>query len=444
MPHLLYIAYGFPPAVKSGAYRMRGVANAFAARGWDITALTLADAAWDRESGIDSSLLDGLDKRVRRVSLGRTREDLEPDVRLYPWRRARFPDRWRREFLTRSRKDFPETIFGSWRRTYEDAALQIHEDKPADLVLVSPAPNVQLAAALALHEQHGVPYAIDFRDGWSLDVVGGTEAFSGDSQAGKWEARAVDGAVQVWFVNPPIRHFYAERYPGIADRMRVVRNGFDPDLVGHRKPRTASTPSLRFGYVGTVSFKGPQLTAMLDAWKQFRATDPALRNATLEFRGHIGAGFAKGANQISSMLSAAAEDGVSFGGPVNRTTLAALYAEWDALLLALIGGRYVTSGKVYEFMATGLPIVSAHAADHAAGDVLEGYPLWCRPRSSTGLEVDGLAESFAEAARLARAGDDPGIRAAAAAHAAQFERMRVLTPPVAELAALVENGQVVA
>lgn len=442
MPHLLYIAYGFPPAVKSGSYRMRGVANAFAARGWDVTALTLADDAWDRENGIDASLLDGLDPRVQRVSLGRAREDLEPDVRQYSRQRARFPDRWRTEFLSKSRQDFPEAIFGGWRRTYEDAALRLHKDRPADLVIVSPAPYVQLAGALALHDRYGVPYAVDFRDGWSLDVVGGTEAFTRDSEAGNWEARAVEGAVRVWFVNSPIRDFYAERYPEIADRMRVVRNGFDRDLIEARKRRTSAAEPLRFGYVGTVSFKGPQLRAMLDAWKQIRATDPALDNATLEFRGHIGAGFAKGANTASAMLSAAAQDGVTFGGPVTRTKLAELYADWDALLLALIGGRYVTSGKVYEYLATGLPIVSAHAAEHAAAEVLEGYPLWCRPRSDTGLEVDGLAESFAEAARMARAADDPVIRAAAVAHAAQFERTHVLTPPVAELGAIIEKRQV--
>jgi glycosyltransferase involved in cell wall biosynthesis len=438
MPHLLYVAYGFPPATKSGAYRMRGFANAFAERGWDVTALTLADSAWDRESGIDPTLLVGVDPRVTRAFLDAAREDLEPDIRLYSRRRARHPDAWRADYAEKSRADFPEQTFGAWRGEYERAALRIHAEKPVDLLVVSPQPNVQLTAALALHDRHGIPYAVDFRDGWSLDVVGGEEAFPIDSVAGEWERRAVEGATQVWFVNTPIREFYVNRYPHLADKMHVVRNGYDPDLTEHRSLRHESTPPLRFGYLGTVSFKMPQLHAMLDAWRQARATEPAMQGATLEFRGHIGAGFAKGANALTALLHHSAEDGISYGGPASKAEVGEVYAGWDALLLALIGGRYVTSGKVYEYMAAALPIVSAHATDHAAAEVLEGYPLWCRPRSETGLDVDGLAETFAEAARAAVAAD-VSTRAAAIAHAEQFERVRVLTPAVAALAAPFEG-----
>lgn len=56
---MVYLAIGFPPAAKSCAYRMRETANQFAAAGWDVTAVTIADEAWEREYGLDHTLSQG-------------------------------------------------------------------------------------------------------------------------------------------------------------------------------------------------------------------------------------------------------------------------------------------------------------------------------------------------------------------------------------------------
>jgi hypothetical protein len=52
-PHLLYLAWGFPPAAKSCTYRMLATANSFSRAGWDVTVLTLSEDAWVREHGLD-------------------------------------------------------------------------------------------------------------------------------------------------------------------------------------------------------------------------------------------------------------------------------------------------------------------------------------------------------------------------------------------------------
>jgi hypothetical protein len=50
-PHLLYVAWGFPPCRSGGVYRALATANAFARDGWDVTVLTVERELWERRTG---------------------------------------------------------------------------------------------------------------------------------------------------------------------------------------------------------------------------------------------------------------------------------------------------------------------------------------------------------------------------------------------------------
>lgn len=421
-PHLIYLAIGFPPAAKSSAYRMRAVANAFAAHGWDVTAVSLTDESWLREMGLDPSLLQGLSDRVTRVGVDLARYDLATDIREYTEAQALHWEEWLAEQERLDHDVFPEDHFGRWLEPLRDALFRVHADKPGDLVMVSPGPYVTLGSATQFCEDAGVPLALDYRDAWAVDVVTGNEAFPLASRRGEWESRAIERATAVWFVNDAIRGFYADRYPNASTRMRTVRNGFDGDPGAGVAQRDRSP--LRFGYLGTVTLSAEQLALVLRAWRLARTASPLLLDATLEFRGHLGT-HTVGANRRQRTIDRFGRWGVSYGGPVSRNQVAEVYAGWDALLLALIGGRYVTSGKVYEYVATGLPIVSAHEPDSAAGEVLADYPRWCANES---LTEAGVATAF-----IAAAADAAGDPVAARAAAEQFRREGITDAAVGEL-----------
>ena len=436
MPHLLYLAIGFPPAAKSCSYRMRATANLFRSLGWDVTVLTLPVQAWELEFGVDWTLMDDVDPGIRVVEMPLMRADLDPQVRNYSWLRARYPDRWR---TWRHRLDmvrFPERVFGSWRDTIVRSALAVHSERPADLALITPAPYTALAAARPLHRR-GVPFVVDYRDAWSLDVIKGIEAFGRKSRRGRIEQKLMSDATRVWCVNEPIADFYRQRYPATADRIRVVRNGFDAsDHLSHPpRPREHGEP-LHFGYLGTINFPVTQTTAMLAGWRAAREWEPLLDGARFTIRGHIGAGAAKGATSHALRIARHHPDDVSYGGPVVKAEVHDVYAGWDALVLCLVGGRYVTSGKVYEYMATGLPIVSIHEPDHAATDLLRDYPLHVATRS---LSESDITDAFVRAARLA-ATATPEQRLAARAVAARYERVAQLRSGVLELHGLFSGG----
>lgn len=428
MPRLLFLAIGFPPALKSNSYRVREIANAFAAAGWSVTVVNAAPKVWEDEFGLDHSLLEGVDPSIRIVELPLERADLETDIRTYPEARAQAPGRWVRRWREENIASFPEPNFGGWRDDLEQAVLELHAEEPFDLTLASCVPYVQLAAALRLHEEHGVPYAVDFRDGWSIDVVGGGPAFEDeDAPELLWERRALESAISLWLVNEPIAAHYREMYPELADQVHVVRNGFDlasiPDL-----PSAPSGP-LRFGYLGTINFRPEFVDTLLDAWRAARESDPLMASATWEWRGNLGAGASRGTSRVLELLVEASDQGIRYGGPVPKNEVSSVYDSWDALTLMIIGGAYMTSGKVYECMATGLPILSAHAVEHDASTLLGGYPLWT---GAGGLDHDFLVSAFKRAASLA-VHASPEQRTEARTYARQYERQRTISQAVESL-----------
>lgn len=271
--------------------------------------------------------------------------------------------------------------------------------------------------------------AVDFRDGWSIDVIGGEVAFGRDTAEGRWEAEMIEATTSLWLVNEPIAQHYRERYPEHVDKIHVVRNGYDEDSVRLPQRTEGSRPPLAFGYLGTLNVAPEIMEHILVSWRRARHVEPLLADATLELRGHIGAGASREANGLMEQILGARDAGVRFAGPVPKAQVAEVYGRWDALLLPLIGGRYMTSGKVYEYMATALPIVSVHEEEHDASTLLSDYPLWTDVHGHGHAELVAALRSAARMAVEAR----PETRARCRAYAAGFERTSLMSPAVALL-----------
>lgn len=430
-PHLLYLAWGFPPAAKSCTYRKLATANSFKRAGWDVTVITLNEDAWKREHGLDLSLMELVDEGIEQIRLPLYREDLDTDIRTYSRLRAQRPKEWLKRLRKADVKDFPELVYGRWRKPLEDAVREAHARKPADLVLTSAAPYTFFAPALDLHEQDGVPFVLDYRDAWAIDILNDKPAWEQNSRQGVIEARLMETMDEAWFVNSPIRDAYADLYPDRAGDLHVVRNGSDVALGTDRIALRVPNPDegLTFGYLGTVTFK-PAITRMLcEAWRLASETDETIAKSRFEFRGHIGAGAARGSTSHSKIISDFEPWGASYGGPVAKGDTAAVYESWDALVLCLVGGKYVTSGKVYDYVSTGLPVMSAHEKEHAATEILRDYPLW-QPNES--MTVEGLAQAFIDTAKMALAASTQA-REDAREYAHRFERYAQIAPAVRRL-----------
>lgn len=391
--HLLLTAWGFAPGRTSGVYRAIGIANAFAQDGWSVTVLTAPEDIFRDEGVIDRSLSDLVDPRVRIETAPFSSGLYSVDVGRWSRGQARQPELW----AWWHERRFPEHGFGSWRRELTRTAHRIHHRRPVDLSIGTAGPSVDFIPGWVLKRAFGVPAIMDYRDAWTFATSTGGPNPRAARGASVWEPRLMKASEQIWFVNEPIRSWHAAKYPDAASRMRVVPNGFDAvpgeELgVPYRTPDPAR--GLTFGYIGTINtgqFPGEELLA---GWTLSRARSSLLARSRLVLRGHLGrTGVAD--ESLDEYLRRAAQVGIVYEGPVAKADVARTYRDFDALVLALPSGPGITSGKVFEYAATGLPIVSLHQRTAAVADFMEDSPVWIQPRSLAAVDVAAAFEATA-------------------------------------------------
>ena len=430
-PHLLYVAWGFPPSRTGGVHRALATVNAFAADGWDVTVLTVPREVFRDVTGADPRLEELVDARVdvRRIPFCWPAQ--QTDLREWLAWRVLFPRLWATVRKRRDLRAFPEVGYGPWRFELEKAALAVHGEHLVDLVVATTNPEVSVTAGTRLHEVAGVPYVVDYRDAWSLHTYSGRRRHAPDSPVGRWEARSLGGAAEIWLVNEPLRRWHAAAYPAYAERMHVVMNGYDRDLPTELVRVAERGAPLRFGYLGTMTHVVP-LAEFVAGWRRGRELSGEVAAASAALRGYLGY-YATPHAGLAATIDAASGTSLGYAGPVSKTEVSATYAGFDVLLFLLGGGEFVTSGKVFEYMSTGMPIVSVISPGCGAAEVLRGYPRW---HPAADLGPDAIAAALAAAADDARAPDAPTRGDAAREHARQYRRDRQLAPRIATLRTL--------
>jgi glycosyltransferase involved in cell wall biosynthesis len=447
-PRVLYMSFFFPPSRASGVYRGRATANYLARHGWDVTVFAAPlDFLYRVIGSVDEQLTTTIDSRVR---LHRPRMSLFPwehDLRRYSRFRGLMPIPALKLHQVLQRYLFPEG-YGSWGRSAVGQALRMHSRTPFDVVLATGNPFAAFAAAWMFNRLTHVPYIVDYRDSWTLNLFDDGPAFPPGHPAWRWERRVLKRASGIVFVNEALRAWHADRYPAQATKMMVVPNGWDPDLFDTDAPaepaRSPSAP-LNFAYLGTITAAQP-VEELGAAFRRARE-HPELADARLSIHGHLGF-FRNSQAELLNRLGLDAEGrhvdddelgpAIRYRGPVSKLGVSDVYRDSDVLVFMAAGtgggARYITSGKVFEYMASGRPIVSVHAPDIAAREVLEGYPLWFNAHS---LDISELAQTMIAAGKAAR-DMTAAQREAAQRHAASYtrdvllatleQRMRALLP----------------
>lgn len=429
-PHLLYIAFWYPPSRASGVYRAVATSKQFVDAGWDVTVVTCSiEYLAETVGSIDLSLLEHVPREVEVV---RVPQVTELDIRGLNRFSANFPVLWAktrgttaplRRILDEARGGVAEAHtftdrYLAWIDPVVNAGLKVNSHKRVDHVLATGNPYSAFEAARILGRLIDRGFSVDYRDPWTIDVFTGRTDLA-DRGTRETERQVVAEADSCFQVNDAIADAYRILFPEYAEKQHVVYNGYDPESVPPVISRDSS--SLRFGILGTLNDRWP-LDPVLDAWASVRDNLPA--GSELVVGGHLGY-FAKSAEQIMASLPGDSSQ-FRYLGPIPKTEVASFYQDLDVVILPVPGGPMVTSGKVFEAYALGKPIVCVQTSGGGARALLTGHPLAICVEPSP----EDVRGALMEAARMAEELDIAEARLVQQG-ALRFERHAALQPMVA-------------
>lgn len=384
---VLVVAYNFPPHAAIGTMRTLRVVRQLAARGWEVSVLTGEPATYLPGTPVDAALLHNVPSRVRVVRAAAIRpvEWMEQALgRLYHHRSSRSAvQRTRTEHeprhdsvsvvppspagvvhqLTRLKGvidallSIPDRESGWFLPALGNGLLaQLHEARP-DVIYASAPPWTSQLVAAGLKQALRRPWVADFRDPWSRAPWREDRYSFAIRVAGALERFVVARADRVVFVTAANRDEFAAYYGATtASRFEVVPNGCEPaEFYAIRDSCRAEAGRYVLLHAGTL-YAGrtplPLLNAVATAASR-GIIDPA--RFRLRF---MGANGLQNVDLPGACRQLGIEQVVEFVPRVPREQSLRAMMSASGLLLLQPGHPVSVPGKVYEYLATGRPILA--------------------------------------------------------------------------------------
>lgn len=377
---ILLVAHLSPPSTLSAARRVAGLTRHLSALGHQVTVLTSVVAGTGPVAGAHGTV--------------RTR-----DLMVSPlnWRRAGFD-----ALAGASDADYDASpsVFASvlvpdlevvgWLPFALRRALRLAREHAVECAITTSPPRSAHLVGLAL-QARGVPWIADFRDGWTFDVPDRPRYPTAMQRAldRRLETTVARRANAVVGVTPPITDDLRDR---LGARATTITNGFDPaDVVleADRAPLRADRFSLV--YTGSLAYGGSSPEPVLRGMEVLRRDRPEMADRLeMVFAGAISP--AERAALNDPRLGGAART----LGTLPREKTLALQRAADALLLVAPDRRpSVATGKLFEYLAAGRPILVLGPSSVAARIVREASAGIAVPDDDPKAVAGALAQLLA-------------------------------------------------
>ena len=355
---LLLITYHWSPAPGTGASRWAALAKYLRRAGHSVTVVTTDAFGRDADDGQndvhrtrDLVSVEGLRRVLRRPPLADATTGgggTEPPGLL-------------------TQVIVPDAYAASWVPFAARRARQLLREREFDCVITSSPPDSVHLAGLALGSRRP-PWIAELRDGWVFEPL--RPPFRTRPQRGldrRLEARVARAADAMVGATRPITADLEARLGATAT---TIQNAWDPELdedveaAGHL-PLDGDRVNLV--YTGTLSgVRGHDDSGLLEAMRGIAADGGSL-SETLRL-------VIAGALTDSERAALSAPDlspMVELLGQLPREQALALQRDADALLLVTSNDTSIATGKVFEYLRAGKPILALAGDNEAARIVRE-------------------------------------------------------------------------
>jgi glycosyltransferase involved in cell wall biosynthesis len=382
---LLVITYYFPPEASVGAHRWRAMSRWLRRLGYEVTVLTtrafgtLSDDGGETERTSDLAASSTLRRLFRRPEAAAPAAG-EPEMGEAK------PPALVADLVV------PDAHLVTWNPAAVRAAHRLVRERRIDCVITSGPPHSTHLIPLVLGRQRP-PWIADFRDGWRFESLRDGWPLPGQDALDRWlERKVVGSADHVIGVTKPIAADLAGR---LGARSSCITNGWDPDLegsVGAAVPPSLDGSAVNIVHAGKLyvagsnrrdpSLLGPALRLLLE-----RRPETARRLRILV----AGRRDPEEERYLRQLDPAGV---IRHLGPLAREEMLALERRADALLLVTAPEKVsLATGKLFEYLAAGRPII-AIADDNEAARIVKETGTGVRIRTD---DAEGLAGALEQA-----------------------------------------------
>jgi glycosyltransferase involved in cell wall biosynthesis len=374
---VLMFAYYFPPLGGGGVQRTAKYVKYLPSEGFESIVVTGSPRGFIlRDASLSADVASGtVIRRARALPLQTAQWKLDGLLR-----RAGLPTKLVNEAL------WPDANIG-WLPAAVLGGLRAVRDHQPDVIYSTSSPTTAHVAALIVHELTGIPWVADFRDSWLFNPLDPrTRSYPPLTRASEaLERKIVAEASYTTFADETMEACGLE---SDDPRRVVICNGVDPDDLPPLGAHCATSTDGRFrlSYVGSLygSHDGAEIFDAIRHLMERGELDP--QRFELRIVGHAEVE----RDKLDSLP-------VSFTGYVNHDQALAEMAGASALLYSRPPEDRVLSGKIFEYLTSGRPVLSvAHPESLASRLVRELSAGWCADvrdaHSVAGALRDALAD----------------------------------------------------
>jgi glycosyltransferase involved in cell wall biosynthesis len=355
---LLVITYHWPPFTGAGAARWSSMVRHLRGLGHEVTVITTS--LWGPPPAADAG---GVLRTRDLAAMGSVRRLLRRPARADDGTAGSGGE----SAGMRSRLLVPDPFVVSWVPFAAAAARRVIRRQPIDCVITSSPPDSVHLAALMLG-RHRPAWIAELRDGWTYEPLRPpfATAFQRrlDARLERRVSQRADGLVGA---TGPIS---ADLETRLAVEAETIRNGWDPALepkVEAAEPPGLESDRVNLLYTGSLGgIRGHDDRGLLAGLREISRDQPELAG---QLRLVIAGPLTEG--ERAELTAPDLAPIVRVLGELPRAQALRLQRDADALLLITSRDVSIATGKLYEYLSAGRPILALAGKNEAAAIVAE-------------------------------------------------------------------------